>query len=63
MKVFVDPDLCISCGLCVSTAPDIYEFGDDGKAVAKNDGEVPPGKEGEAKEGLEGCPVDAIKEK
>lgn len=61
MKVIVDKDLCIACGFCVNTAPDVFDWGSDGKAEAKVS-EVPAGKEGEAKEALEGCPTNAIKE-
>ncbi len=34
MRAVVDKDTCISCGLCVSTEPEVFEFDDDGKAVA-----------------------------
>lgn len=61
MKVEVDKELCISCGFCVSAAPDIYTWDDDGKAMAPEEN-VPQAKEGEAKEGVEGCPTEAIKE-
>lgn len=29
MRVFVDPDLCMGCGVCESIAPDIFELGDE----------------------------------
>ncbi|RKX70514.1 ferredoxin [candidate division WOR-3 bacterium] len=29
MKVVVDPDLCTGCGLCVDTAPEIFELVED----------------------------------
>ena len=29
---FVDQDMCISCGICVSNLPDVFCFGDNGKA-------------------------------
>ncbi len=57
MKTFVDPDLCISCGLCSDTCPDIYELQD--VAVVKVD-TVPPDQEQCALEAEEGCPTDAI---
>ncbi len=31
-KVSVDQDLCIGCGLCVDTCPDVFELNDEGKA-------------------------------
>lgn len=59
MKGYVDKDTCISCGLCPSVCPEIFEMDDDGKAVAKNI-EIQEELEDSAKEAEEGCPVDAI---
>lgn len=61
MKVHVDPELCISCGLCINTCPAVFDWGDDDKARAIV-GEVPSNVEEEAKEAVENCPTDAIKE-
>ena len=33
-KVTVKKDVCIGCGLCTSTAPEVFAFGDDGLAEA-----------------------------
>ena len=33
-KVHVDKDACGSCGLCVGSRPDVFEFDDEGKATA-----------------------------
>lgn len=40
MKATVDKDLCISCGLCIQTCPDVFDWDDDDKAVAIDE-EVP----------------------
>lgn len=61
MEVFVDPDLCISCGTCIDLCPEIYDWDEDGKAKAIEE-EVPEELEDCAKEAVESCPVDAIKE-
>lgn len=61
MKFVVDQDLCIACGACISIAPDVYDWNDDGKASAMDE-DVPQNLEDEAKEGLESCPTEAIKE-
>ena len=29
MRVIVDPDLCMGCGVCESIAPDIFELGNE----------------------------------
>ena len=58
MKVFVDPDLCISCGLCVDTCSDIFEMGADAAEVIVT--VVPPDRESCAIEAEEACPTDAI---
>ena len=32
--VWVDQDECISCGLCIENAPEVFRFADNGKAEA-----------------------------
>lgn len=59
MKVVVEPDLCIACGACISLAPDVYDWDDDGKAKAVVD-EVPEDMEETALEALDSCPTEAI---
>ena len=58
MKVRVDEDLCVGCGLCVNTCPDIFVMKDD-KAFAKVS-VVPAGSEDIAKQAKDECPVEAI---
>lgn len=60
MKVKVDPELCIACGACISLAPEVYDWDEDGKAKAIAE-DVPSEMEEEAKEALESCPTEAIK--
>jgi len=59
MKASVDQDTCISCGLCVSTCPDVFQFNDDEKAQSIVD-EVPSECEDDAQAARDGCPVEAI---
>ena len=58
MKLKVDAEACIGCGLCVSTCPEAFKMEDD-KAVVI--GSVVP-KEAEdcAKKATEECPVTSI---
>lgn len=59
MKAYVDKDTCISCGLCPSLCPEVFEMEDDGKAGVIVEA-VPAEAEGSAKEAEESCPVNAI---
>ena len=34
MKVTLDHEGCIGCGLCISTVPEVFEVNADGKAEA-----------------------------
>ena len=62
MKLYVDQDLCISCGACVGICPEVYDWNDDEKAEVIVD-EIPEDLEEEAKEGQEACPTEALLEK
>jgi ferredoxin len=59
MEVKVDQDLCISCGLCVSSCPDIFVWNGEEKAEATFD-QVDPDLEACVEEAADGCPTDAI---
>ncbi|MGB9802182.1 ferredoxin [Desulfofundulus sp.] len=61
MRVEVDQDLCISCGTCVDTCPEVFEWNDEDKAHVIVD-EVPPELEDQAHEAVESCPTNAISE-
>jgi ferredoxin len=57
-KVKVNKDACIGCGLCVSTAPEVFAFDDEGKSqvigVAKDEAAL--------NDIIAACPVGAIEE-
>jgi len=56
-KPWVDKEACISCGLCVSTCPNVFQFGSDSKSEAYN----PTGaSEKEIQAAIDGCPVQCI---
>lgn len=60
MKAEVIREDCISCGLCESVCPDVFELDDEGISVVKVD-PIPEEFEDCAKEAEEGCPTDAIR--
>ena len=59
MKVVVEKDLCISCGLCMNTCPDVFEWDENEKAKALP-GQAPPEMEDSVKEAIDSCPTTAI---
>lgn len=61
MKVAVDQELCIECGLCVDTCPEVFAWDDNGKSKTIVE-EVPEDCEECAQESIDGCPTEAIKE-
>ncbi|KAF0219855.1 MAG: hypothetical protein FD174_1579 [Geobacteraceae bacterium] len=54
--VYVDREACISCGLCVSLAPEVFRF-EEGRSTAYNPSGAP---EKNIQECIDGCPVNAI---
>lgn len=58
MNAKIDHDLCIGCGLCAETAPEIFELRDDKAYVKLSD--IPDNLKDAAKEAMQNCPVDAI---
>ncbi len=70
MKVSIDRDGCIECGVCEATCPDVFELKDNEKArivpkFRQNGnpaaGEVGSDQESCAKDAADGCPVSVIK--
>lgn len=57
MKIKIDKDKCIGCGLCAALAPDVFELKDDGKADVKADANL---SSPEIKNAAQSCPVQAI---
>lgn len=59
MRAYVDQDVCIGCGLCASTCPEVFEMNDEGKAEAVAD-TTDENRDG-VLEAIENCPVSAIR--
>ncbi|MEA2066251.1 MAG: ferredoxin [Thermotogota bacterium] len=57
MKVYVDKDACIGCGVCEGLCPEVFEMTDDGKAQAK----VPETEAACVQDAADSCPTQAIK--
>lgn len=58
MKIKIDADACIGCGLCVTTCPEVYKMEDDKAVLAV--AAVPKEAEGTCKQAADDCPVTAI---
>ena len=58
MKISVYQDLCIGCGACEETCPEVFELPEDTSQVKLDS--VPENLHASALEAEEGCPVDAI---
>lgn len=59
MRAKVDPDVCIGCGLCVDTCPEVYRMEQDKAVVYVII--VPEPQEELARKAADECPVEAIK--
>ena len=59
MNAVVDREAGISCGLCVTIAPEVFELDDEDIAIVIAD-PVPAENEAEAQEAADSCPTDAI---
>lgn len=60
MNVSLDHENCISCGLCVTTCPEVFRFAEDGKAITDGD-TVPSGCKDAVDQAAIACPVSVIK--
>ncbi len=58
MKATVNED-CIGCGMCESTAADVFAINDDGVAEVIVD-EIPEDVEDDVQDAADSCPVSAI---
>lgn len=59
MKAFVDPDLCLGCGICETVAPDVFQLGPDAIARVLLE-EIPANLQAATREAMDQCPEQAI---
>lgn len=62
----VDQETCIACGACGASAPDIFDYDDEGLAYVILDNnfgtaEVPEDLHDDLEDAFEGCPTESIK--
>lgn len=62
----IDRETCIGCGACGTTAPDVYDYDDEGIAYVKLDNnrgivEIPIELLDDVEDAFEGCPTESIK--
>jgi ferredoxin len=63
MRVQIDPALCQGHGRCYDLAPDLFDDDEDGYATLTEltaDGQVPAGREDDARLAAANCPESAI---
>lgn len=58
----INKEACISCGLCNTLCPDVFELKSDGKSSVKKNADLKKNKEC-VKEAKDSCPTGAIVEK
>ncbi len=60
MKAYVDPDLCIGCGMCAGIEPEVFRMNDEGKAESY--AEADEAMADNVQSAIDSCPVAAISE-
>ena len=59
MKVKVIKEKCLGCGMCVGINSDVFDFDNDGLAVANNEN-INEDNEEQVIDAVDACPVGAI---
>jgi ferredoxin len=61
VRVSVDRDLCDARGQCNMVDPELFTLDEDGYSNIGHNKQVPAGKEDAAEQGVEVCPVQALR--
>ncbi|HBA89366.1 MAG TPA: ferredoxin [Geobacter sp.] len=56
-EVYVDQEICIGCGLCVSIVPEVFRLNDAGVSEVHNQEGAAQAK---VQEAIDSCPVNCI---
>lgn len=59
MKVKVNQETCIGCGMCIDMVPEVFEYNDAGLSSPKID-DVEDSAKDSVIDAQQACPVDAI---
>ena len=57
MKVYIDREGCIGCGMCAEICPEVFRMADDGLSETYKS---PDGFEIQVRDAAVGCPVEVI---
>jgi ferredoxin len=60
VRIEANRDVCIGAGMCVMTAPELFDQDDDGFVVLLT-GEVPEEEAGRARRAVANCPSGALR--
>ena len=60
MRLKVDAEACQGHNRCKVLAPELVDLDDEGYAVVRGDGEVPPDLRGKAQLAVDNCPEFAL---
>jgi ferredoxin len=60
VKVSADRDVCVCAGMCVMTAPEVFDQDDDGTVLLLT-GEVPEGEQNRVRDAVNLCPSGALR--
>ncbi|MDX8046092.1 ferredoxin [Gracilibacillus sp. S3-1-1] len=66
LYTWIDKETCIACGVCGATAPEVFDYDDEGVAYSildDNKGEmiVPEELEEDVLDAHESCPTESVK--